>query len=364
MFDSGDNLGLGFLFAVIGSFSMASYTVPIKAPAVVACKVHPLIFQSYKSFWVFATCWIFIIFNLLSDKPAYLFNIWPMIGAAAWVPSGLCTIAAVQRIGVGMAAVFVTSCSTLVQFFVGLGVGTHMKVHGSAGHTYVLYPYYLAAMILGMIGLVLSPTLGKKEKVAAKTVDDEQPLRDDETPQESGTIPTKDLVTGCILGVMAGIFSGLQFGVIELGKKALNPGDDATQAQKDHFAYLFDGFGSYMTGFGIGTGIVTPIYLGLLALPEKLKGKPAPSFHFKTLKLYGTIAGLCWVCGNVFQSQANIVGGGAIMGPACQAIQLICGGAWGILFYREVKEPKRIAAWVFCAIWTVVFLILFKNEKA
>lgn len=341
---------------------MGSYTVPIKAPAVVLCKVHPLIFQSYKSFWVFATCWLFVVFNVLRSKPAYLFNVWPMIGAAAWVPSGLCTIAAVQRIGVGMAAVFVTSCSTLVQFFVGLGVGDKMKVHGSEGHSYVLYPYFLAAMIFGMIGLVLSPTLGKQEKVAAKD-DDEQPLRDD-TPEDSGGISKKDLISGCCFGIMAGLFSGLQFGVIALGKKALNPGDAADQAQKEHFANLFDAFGSYATGFGLGTALVTPIYLCLLALPAKMKGEPAPPFHFKTLKIYGTIAGLCWVCGNVFQSQANIVGGGAVMGPACQSIQLICGGAWGLLFYREVKEPKRIAAWVCCAIWTVVFLILFKNEKA
>ena len=52
------------------------------------------------------------------------------------------------------------------------------------------------------------------------------------------------------------------------------------------------------------------------------------------------------------------------MGPVCQAIQLLCGGAWGLLFLREVWEPKRIVALVFFAIWTGAFLILFKNEKA
>ena len=95
-----------------------------------------------------------------------------MIGAAAWVPSGLCTIAAVQRIRVGTPAIFVISCSASVQFLVGLAVGNKMKTHGTEPHTYVIHPCYFGAMILGMIGLVLSPTLGANRHVAANAIDD------------------------------------------------------------------------------------------------------------------------------------------------------------------------------------------------
>merc|ERR1712137_260810 len=179
---------------------------------------------------------------------------------------------------------------------------------------------------------------------------------------ESKTMPVKDVVAGCILAVMAGVFSGLQFGVIQIGKKAMKPNCTDCPAH-DLYQHQFDTFGSYMVNFGIGTAIATPIYLGLLAIPEKMKGREAPPFHFDVLKIFGTIAGLCWVCGNVFQSSANNVGGGSVMGPANHAMQLITAGAWGLVYYREVKDPKRVLAWVFFALWTSVFVILFGREK-
>lgn len=354
---SGDNVGLGLLLGGFGSFSMATYMVPIKHPRVVEAQVHPLIFQCYKSFVVFATCWLFVIFNLIRDKPAFVFNIWGMLSAAAWIPSGLCTIAAVQKIGVGMTAVLSTGFSALVQFGVGQlpMIDQKFKEYGSGDDTYVLYPYYLLAMMVGMAGLILAPML----KFGSRTAAEKEPLQSG----DQSSIPMKQLAAGLLLAVGAGIFSGMQFGVKSIGKSSTEP-DCLDCAARNHWENQFDGFGSFQVNFGLGTALFTPIYLGLASIPEKLQGKPVPSFHFDVLKIYGTLAGFCWVTGFVFQNRGTSVGGIGVVGPSNQAMQLIAAGLWSLIYYREVREPKRIVAWIFFAIWTTVAVIFYGREKA
>ena len=70
---------------------MGSYPVPIKTPAVLKAEVHPLIFQSFKSFWVFVTGFLALIPLAVENKP-FQFSWWGVASAAAWVPSGLCTM--------------------------------------------------------------------------------------------------------------------------------------------------------------------------------------------------------------------------------------------------------------------------------
>merc|ERR1712113_530312 len=117
------------------------------------------------------------------------------------------------------------------------------------------------------------------------------------------------------------------------------------------------------TSFGIGAGLITPLYLGLFAGSEKCQGKEMPPMHFRTLRILGSMAGWFWVGGNVFQSAAVGRGGSSTMGPANQAFQLITSGAWGLCYYREVKDPKRIMCWLVAATWTVTFVILLGKEK-
>jgi len=356
---------LAFTFALIGGFSMGTYPVPIKAPSVLKANVHPMIFQCYKSFWVFVLGFGFIFLNLARGQPAYVPTYWGILGAAAWIPSGLGTIAAVPRLGVGMAIVINTGTSSALQFLTGFLVGEGMKKHGTPPHTYVLAPYYLVAIIIGMAGLVLSPTLKcKKRQVAVADVEgQDQPLQQEVA--ESGSISTTDLIAGLLAALMAGIFSALQFAVITIGKKHEDPCPDTHDCPGyAHFKEEFDSFGSYMTSFGIGAGLMTSIYLSIFAGTEKCQGKELPQSHFQTLRVLGSIAGWCWVAGNCFQSAAVNRGGSSVMGPANQAIQLITSGAWGLLWYKEVKEPIRIVCWLLSAAWTIVFVILLGQEKA
>lgn len=348
---------------------MGSYPVPIKAPSVLKANVHPMIFQCYKSFWVFVLGFGFIFLNLARGQPAYVPTYWGILGAAAWIPSGLGTIASVPRLGVGMAIVINTGTSSALQFLTGFLVGEGMKVHHTAsGTAYVLAPYYLIGIIVGMAGLVLSPTLKCKQQTSQVAVVDaegqkpEQPLQQ---TAESGSISTTDLIVGLLAALMAGCFSALQFAVITIGKKQEDPCPEThTCPEYKHFQEEFDSFGSYMTSFGIGAGIMTSFYLSIYAGTEKCQGKELPQSHFQTLRILGSIAGWCWVGGNCFQSAAVNRGGSSVMGPANQAIQLITSGAWGLLWYREVKDPKRIVCWLLSCAWTIVFVILLGQEKA
>jgi hypothetical protein len=85
---------------------MGTYPVPIKAKTVRDADVHPIIFQCYKSFWVFTTGVCFLIPALgfgTSKTGSFEFSWWAVVSAAAWVPSGVCTIFSVPLLGVSMA---------------------------------------------------------------------------------------------------------------------------------------------------------------------------------------------------------------------------------------------------------------------
>lgn len=359
---------LAFVFALVGGVSMGSYPVAIKAPSVLRANMHPMIFQCYKSFWVFVLGFAFILLNLVRSKPAFVFTYWGLLGAAAWIPSGLGTIAAVPRLGVGMAVVVTTGTSAILQFLVGQMVGESMRRHGPPGHEYVRAPYFLVGVVIGMVGLVLSPIFAcpRRNPVSDATVS----LQDGgEAPQEAGsnnrTGSKADVIVGLFFAFVAGFFSAVQFGVIAVGKKVESSRFHCDPCpEKDHFVNEFDAFGSYMTSFGIGAGMMTACFFSFFAVSEKCQGKDKPESHFRILRVWGSVAGCCWVVGNVFLSAAVSRGGDSVMGPASQAIQLTCSGAWGLLYFREVKDPRRIACWLLSAVWTFAFLILLGREKS
>jgi hypothetical protein len=177
------------------------------------------------------------------------------------------------------------------------------------------------------------------------------------------------MAEGILCAFLAGVFSALQFAVITIGKKVESQRSGDPDCESDYskcpdwFKNQFDCFGSYMVTFGIGAGSVTALYLGLFVGAQRAASRPLPESHFDVLKILGSVAGCCWVGGNVFQSAAVSRGGSSVIGPANQAIQLITSGAWGLLYYREVKAPLRILCWVLSAAWTVIFVILLGREK-
>mmetsp|Transcript_65717 Transcript_65717/g.182955 ORF Transcript_65717/g.182955 Transcript_65717/m.182955 type:complete len:417 (-) Transcript_65717:80-1330(-) len=406
-------------YALLGGLFMGSYPVPIKARSVLEVGAHPLIFQCYKSFWVFVTGCVFLLWRAVEGKDiVFEFSWWAVASAAAWIPGGMCTIAAVPLIGVGLTVVVCAGTASGLSFFVfWLVLGEKMKEHGATGHTYFMAPVYFVCVCAGMVGLVSAQHLGRS-KPHRKDIDMEEMDRpgtrcaahDDELcPQTSGdkrrrdpdlatlvgqpqgsagievrprsparrydatppecSRPSRvgaDITMGLGLAVCTGVSSAVQFGIVNVGKRLAQDGEGCRATPSTCSPLLeerFNNFGSWMTSFGIGAALVTCAMMGAVGIMARLQGTPMPPSHFMALRVPGSIAGFCWSLGAVLQTASVVKGGSAVMMPATQAVQLITSGAWGVLHYHEVRGLHAVA-WVGAAAWTAVSIVLLSGEKA
>ena len=106
---------IGLLAAFVAALSFGSYSVPMKGEAATKCDVDALVFQSYKSFMVFAMSWLV----LLSDtKPSFTW--WGLVSASLWVPAGTCGIYAVRRAGLAVSVGIWASVIVFISFLWGI----------------------------------------------------------------------------------------------------------------------------------------------------------------------------------------------------------------------------------------------------
>jgi len=347
---------LALLFSVLGGFFMGAYPVPIKAPSVVKVDPHPVIFQFYKSLWVFVTGWFFVLARWFqSSFPVYIFSWWGIVSAMGWIPSGLCTISAVPRLGVGMAVAVTTSTASVLSFLVfWLVLGEKMKQREVLGMKVYFAPVYLICIVLGSAGLVYV-------------------TRSSRSGNNAGN---KQTSVGLLLSFLAGGFSAVQYGAVNLGRRssmrAIGCVEDPTQCPEE-FLEEFNNFGSWMASFGVGAMLITMLTIFGVYFKFAWQGKSEmdvdkpsnrPKLHLKTLALPGTAAGLLWCSGNFFQTAAVVRGGNAVMLPANQAIQLVTSGAFGLLYYREVPNLRSAICWCLLALWTLGFILLLSQEKS
>jgi len=344
---------LALLFSLLGGFFMGAYPVPIKAPGVLKANPHPVIFQCYKTFWVFVTGWLFLLPRWWQGKvPVFCFTWWGTVSALGWIPGGVCAIAAVPRLGVGMTVAVSTSAASILTFVVfWLVLGESMKEHIIAGQRIYFAPVYLGCIVVGMAGLVMAMGLATTRQ-----------------PSSVGTEGRNtQAMVGMFLALAVGLFSALQFGAVNLGKRVARRSAGCAQDGANcspQFEEAFNNFGSWMASFGVGAALVTGLFLAGVTSHAALRRQPLPSFHWKALGVPGTAAGLLWSLGNFFQTAAVVRGGNAVMLPANQAIQLVTSGAFGLLYYHEVPDRRRALLWTAAALWTLGFILLLSQEKA
>ena len=168
------------LLAVLGGFCSGIYPVPIKAKRVVVLRAHPVVFQAYKSAWVLLTGILLVVCNSAAE---FVWSECAALSAACWIPAGVLTINAVPIIGVGPTVVLnsATSAATSFLFFWLLAPeqGTSIRMRKLWGHDYALAPFYLIALIVGMVALVAVPrvklpcaeTQGQQARARALRVD-------------------------------------------------------------------------------------------------------------------------------------------------------------------------------------------------
>ena len=141
--------------AIAAGLFNGSYPIFLKRPAVLAARVPPLFFQSAKSSCCCLLGACLVLLRLARSGEPFLFTWWAVASAAAWIPAGLCTIAAVPRLGVGPVMLTSAGTGTLASFLAGsIALGERLKVHTlDGGGTFLLAPAYLAGVLLGMAGL-------------------------------------------------------------------------------------------------------------------------------------------------------------------------------------------------------------------
>lgn len=350
--------GLAMVFALLGGFFMGAYPVPIKAPSVRKVDPHPVIFQCYKTFWVFLSGWIFVVARLVQQEEiAFEFTWWGLVSAAGWIPSGLSTIAAVPRLGLALAIAVSTGTASVLSFLVfWLVLREDLKEHTIAGHRVYFAPFYMIAIVIGM---VLLTTFQQRSPFALH-------MRLDDGEPSDRARRARTFLSGLAYAGLAGLFSAIQYGCVTGGKVAQESSvgcrrdsDKCPDALKEQF----NNFGSWNASFGVGALLVTSAYVGLLIARDRVRKEPLPDAHFETLKIPGSIAGICWVLGNLFQTAAVVRGGNSVMVPANQGIQLVTSGAFGLFYYWEVPDRKQMFSWICAALWTLGFIILLSREK-
>jgi len=258
--------------------------------------------------------------------------------------------------------------------------------HTSTGTGYYLAPLYLTMVVMGMVGLVFTPSLnlpcaeeeeeeeerskreGQLERDLLEAAHLKQDADADHRVDDKEASGMGGLAMGLLAALGTGVMSATQYGAVTAGKEAevdslacsltnsSNPCPEYLQEQ-------FNPTGSWMVSFGLGAAMSTVVYVILLLLHQKLQGRPMPSFEFETMKGPGSMAGLCWCVANFFNTVAVQKGGNAIIMAQTTSVQLVTSGLWGIFYYKEMKGWHAVV-WGCFAIWTLASMLLLGLEKA
>jgi len=370
---------LAVCFSLLGGMCMSAYPVPMKAPSVMKANVHPVFFQTYKSFWVFVTGLCFLVSNWLRGQtPVFNFSWLGVLSAAFWIPAGVCCITAVPRLGMGVTMTLLAGTAATMSFLVfWLVLGENMKVHHLVGRHYYMAPVYLVGVVIFMALLVAVPRLEQPGKRHPPLVDGPPA---DGPPQSAGKKQTEeskeetpdtpefntvlDRVVGFCAAFMAGACCTIQFGVVNVAKRyVLGSCADSPDECPPNVVERFDIFGSWMASFGIGALGISLAAVCMVWAIESSKGQEYSSFNWKVMWLPGNLAGIAWAVGNVFQLAALTRGGSAVMMPFNQACSLMLTGLWGLLYYKEVKGVLPSLLWFAVAGCLVLAIIFLSHEK-
>jgi glucose uptake protein GlcU len=362
------------LYAAMGGIFMGSYPVPIKAPSVLEADVHPLVFQIFKSSWVLLTG---LFFLLHKGRTSYVFTWWAIGSAAAWIPSGLCTIYAVPRCGVSVAVLTTCGVNAVSAFLIfWLVFGESVRTHEIGGAKFVIAPFYMAMVLVGMAGMIFGPSKCKRMQATGSAASAALLVSPADSSDDGNTLvvrkPTSSFtprfVAGLVAAACGGIASTAQYGLVTVGKhwEQTKAGCRCnTTLCPPELTEAFDNFGSWMVTFGIGAAAVTFGLYALLAGARRASSgcqHGGPPLHLRTLAVPGSIAGLCWCLGNFGNTAAVVNGGNSVVTAQTVSIQLTTSGLWGILYYKEARGAAAVV-WLLSALWTLTFVFLLGQEK-
>lgn len=383
-----------FVLCLVSGFFNGTFPVFIKTDAVLAAGVHPIVFQLWKAGIVSIVgiaCAVLRYMRGLSIE----FTPWAAWAAAAWIPSGVCTIISVTLCGVGSMTLVQAAASSTISFFVfWLAFHASFKLHNIDGHDVMLAPWYLLGCLVGMACLISAHQASLR---AGASADRTAPLASADCAREEERAPspastTVELSADCarsstveeaaqqaayrasrgglilrsLLGytfaAASGFFSSLQSGLVQYGHDETVDGHPPPppHAPPDE---RFDALGSWLALFGVSALLWTVVAYWVVALHDAMRGKPwPPSLHWRVMRVPGTAAGLCWSAANVTAVLAVLRGGNAVSITQISCYSTITAGAWSLCWYREIRGQAAVA-WVAAAAFATTMTILLGLEK-
>mmetsp|Transcript_13563 Transcript_13563/g.29457 ORF Transcript_13563/g.29457 Transcript_13563/m.29457 type:complete len:394 (+) Transcript_13563:233-1414(+) len=371
----------GLLAAFVAAVAFGSYGVPMKGEAATKVDVDPLVFQSYKTFMVFALSWLVL---LLDTRPS--FTPWGIVSAAFWVPAGTAGIYAVRRAGLAVSVGIWSSFIVFISFLWGIVIFQE-KVKSVFG---TICAASLLCVGLWGIAFYSSPAHQRSKAIVQHHVEEigpfdqadiEDPLKSDAEAKayygtseptsnvelepltedgyvkldlehfpHSGAPPWGEKEVDLIIIHDTQYHLGLAMAVVNgaLAATIMVPlhyaGDNARGLQ-------------FSISFGIGAVIITALmWLIRLCTNAITMGSlgdgynALPSFHVGVMWRPGCLAGALYSIGN-FSSILAISTLGDFMGYSLGQASLLVSGLWGIFYYREISAIDDIVGWlVSCAV--------------
>ena len=413
----------GWLAVTVAVVSFGSFAVPIKWDRVRHADppVHPFVFQTYKSIWVFITCWLVLLWRPLN------FTWLGVVSAAFWVPAGAAYVVAVDNVGVGITQAIVSSLVITVSTLWGLFF-FHEPIRDG----------WLAALafslLAGGVGTMayfstqdgsvasnssdnrcVNPTAAadtnydcdrdnnfRPAPTSKKAIEGTSPLLSDAAATD-GLVDDRNIDSGNqsdfrgkllvmpprhrnrMLGFAAAAFNGLWGGSVMVPLKIASTqssGDDTPVGGVD-----------FVVSFGVGVAIITCLgwlFLAARAVAAAVTTKDPlpyrsttfqatglaeppvecatahtaptpfqlPSMRPQLLMLPGALVGITWSIGNFASMFAVLALGEAIGYSACQAAVLVS-GLWGLLYFKEA--PRGQLQWIVGALSCTSGIVLLAH---
>jgi len=363
-----------FFCALFGGIATCCSSIINKADVVVQKNPHPLLFQSFYTFWYLVSAALLVLGRLILSRPGVDMSWWAMVSGGAWVPASVALILAVPRIGIimTMSTVAATVCivSFLIIWFV---MGIRVETGTTDGR--VLEPLYLFFIFLGSGYMVLSQAvchpmpipqgsyigpldIPPPSSYQAQTSDIwvVDPSSFGVTVPSSSSRWTQQEYSGLSLALTAGFTLSINLLVLILSSQVsggcqLTPGPCPVNLE------AFDDVSSWLVSSAVGAGMVTLVWIGLLYVRRLTQQRPLGNLHFRSLAMLGSLGGVGWSLACASVSMAMSKGHPILVIPAYSAALLVSAGLWGILRHNEIHGGRGLCWFLGCC-WTVVFLML------
>ena len=388
----------GYVAAILAAILLGTSGVPIKTEIIQTLDVDHLVLQTYKTGVAFVACWVV---TMASGRRPYRLTAWGIASGLFSVPGGLASVYGVRSAGLAVAFGIYASVTVLTSFIWGVFIfREHVASKFGACCAAILLIAGLCGMAAHSQGQRTKPTRGKTcdedatittaaATTTTTTVDvvgvvDEEELdgvrkrkhqNDEAASSTFSSSPKLPLEMESLLSEedekeVVNVDDKKSSKVLFLGSRV-----SLTKPQSGILASIFggtwggmnlvpmhyaavDGYGgpTYVLSFFSGCMFVI-IMIWLVRLLFELYrhngnvGKAyhaLPSFHYRQIWLYGSMAGLC-LSGGKFMTIIAVTHLGQGVGNSFAQTSMLVGGLWGIFVFKEIEGRDRILKWLFSA---------------